>query len=64
MENELYYWTTENGELEPKHTLSNLHVCNIVMKFGKNWLNENGHKTIVERFEELNAQYRFFDAVK
>lgn len=60
---ELFYWKSADGTLTPKTELTDLHVCNIVMKFGKNWLNENGHTTIVKRFEELNNKFKFFDIV-
>lgn len=57
---ELYYWKDSKGNLVPKHELSDSHVCNIVMKFGKTWLQENGHNVIVKRFEDLNKEYNFF----
>lgn len=60
---EKYYWTNNAGETIPKHELSDLHVCNIVMKHGKNWLVANGHEIIVNRFEELNKKYKFFKVV-
>lgn len=63
-ETEKYYWKNSNGEYVPKHTLSDLYVCNIVMKYGKNWLYENGHTMIVTRFEKLNDEHKFFEAVK
>ena len=61
---EKYYWINEIGIKIPKHELSDLYICNIVCKFGKNWLRENGHDVIVDKFEELNAKYHFFDSVK
>lgn len=61
---ELYYWEDSKGQFIPKDELSDLYVCNIVMKFGKNWLNSNGHSVIVQRFEDLNSEYRFFEAAK
>jgi len=61
---EKYYWTKENGDLIPKHELSDLHVCNIVAKYGKKWLYENGHTTLVRRFEQLNEEHDFFKDVK
>lgn len=60
---EKYYWETKDGDLIPVHELTNLHVCNIVMYFGKEWLNDNGHSVIVNKFESLNKEYRFFDRV-
>ena len=35
-----YYWKQEDGTLVPVHELTRLHVCNIVMKFGKDKLRE------------------------
>lgn len=60
---EKYYWTNNAGETIPKDELSDLYVCNIVMKHGKNWLVANGHEIIVNRFEELNKEYKFFKVV-
>ena len=45
---EKYYWKNKDGELIPKHELSDYYVCNIVMRFGKEWLMSNGHEVIVE----------------
>ncbi len=39
-ENEKYYWKNEKGNLIPKDTLSDEYICNIVMKFGKIWLEQ------------------------
>lgn len=64
MNNEKYYWTDSKGNKIPKHELDNYHLCNIVMKFGKNWLSENGHVTLVRRFEEMNREHNFFECVK
>lgn len=63
-ENEKYYWKNDKGVLIPKDTLSDAYICNIVMKFGKNWLEQNGHRTIVAKFEVLNHEYDFFEPVK
>lgn len=60
MKVELYYWHDTQGNLIPKHELSDLYVCNIVMKFGKLWLEDHGHSVIVQRFEALNEKYKFF----
>lgn len=60
---EKYYWKKEDGTLVPVHELSNKHVCNIVMKFGKDYLRENGHSVIADKFEDLNRRYKFFDLV-
>lgn len=61
---EKYYWETADGTLIPKHKLDNEHVCNIVMRFGKENLRLSGHATIVKRFEELNEIYHFFKVAK
>ncbi len=61
---EQYFWVNEKGINIPKHELSDYHICNIVAKYGKNWLAENGHLVLVKRFEELNREYDFFAAVK
>lgn len=60
---EKYYWTNEKGEKIPKDELSDLHICNIVMKFGKDDLIFSGHKVIVNKFEKLNKKYKFFECV-
>lgn len=60
---ERYYWKKADGTLIPVHELTDLHVCHIVMKFGKDTLCSMGHSVIVEKFNELNDKYRFFDAL-
>ena len=60
---EKYYWKNKDGKYIPKHELSDLYICNIVMKHGKVWLVENGHVFIVSRFEELNREHKFFKVV-
>lgn len=62
--NEKYYWKKEDGTLIPVHELTDLHVCNIVMKFGKDYLCDIGHAVIAEKFNKLNKKYKFFDVVK
>jgi len=64
MISEKYYWMDHNGTVTPKHQLSDYYICNIVAKYGKNWLTENGHDVLVKRYEELNRQYDFYKAVK
>lgn len=61
---EKYYWTDHTGNQIPKHQLDDYYICNIVAKYGKNWLSENGHNILVERFEQLNKQYGFFKIVR
>lgn len=61
---ELYYWTDSSGNDVPKHELSDLYVCNIVMKFGKDWLRSHGHATIADRFEALNKEHGFFQMLR
>lgn len=63
MNEERYYWETKDGKLIPVHELTDLHVCNIVMYFGKQRLSETGHSIIVDRFENLNQEYNFFEKV-
>ena len=40
---ERYYWEKADGTLIPVHELTDLHICNIVMLFGKDNLREIGH---------------------
>lgn len=61
---ERYYWEREDGTLVPVHELTDLHVCNIVMKFGKDKLYNMGHSVIADRFVKLNREYKFFDVIK
>ena len=61
---EKYYWETEDGKLIPVHELTDLHICHIVMRFGKDRLAKMGHAVIVDRFNELNRRHKFFDVVK
>lgn len=63
-EYELYYWEQEDGKLVPVHELTDYHICNIVMKFGKNWLINHGHSIIADRYVELNNKHDFFKVVK
>ncbi len=58
-ENEKYYWKNEKGNLIPKNSLSNADICNIVIKYGKKYLEENGHKLIVKRFEAMTFDVVF-----
>lgn len=60
---EKYYWIKEDGTKIPVHELTNYHICNIVMKFGKDNLRKNGHSVIADKFEELNKRCRFFECV-
>lgn len=64
MINEKYYWKKEDGTMVPVHELTNSHICNIVMKFGKDRLREIGHSVIADKFEKLNREYKFFSVVK
>lgn len=64
MKEEKYYWQKEDGTFVPVHELTDSHLCNIVMKFGKQRLESMGHAVIAERFVELNRKYKFFDCVK
>lgn len=64
MKDEKYYWEQEDRTLVPVHELTDLHVCNIVMRFGKDRLCNMGHSIIVDRYVELNKKYDFFNAVR
>ena len=61
---ERYYWKKEDGTMVPVHELTNSHICNIVMKFGKDRLREMGHSVIADKFENLSREYKFFNVVK
>ena len=61
MNNEKYYWQKEDGTLVPVYELTDLHICHIVMKFGKDKLHDMGHSVIVDKFDELNKKYKFFN---
>ena len=61
---ERYYWESEDRHVTPVHELTDLHVCHIVMKFGKDRLCDMGHAVIADRFVELNKKFKFFDIVK
>lgn len=63
-DNEKYFWLSEDGTKIPKHELDDYHICNIVAKYGKKYLEDNGHLLLVRRFEELNRTYDFFKIVK
>ncbi len=58
---EKYYWTKEDGTKIPVHELTDYHICNIVMKFGKDNLRLMGHCVIADKFVELNRKYKFFE---
>lgn len=60
---ERYYWEKADGVLVPVHELTDLHICNIVMLFGKAELRRMGHSVIADKFESLNEKYKFFDKV-
>lgn len=61
---ERYYWIKEDGTEIPVHELTDLHLCNIVMRFGKDRLYNMGHSVIADRFVELNKKYDFFKDIK
>lgn len=61
---ERYYWETEDGTLIPVHELTDLHICHIVMKFGKDRLYAMGHSVIADKFVELNKKHKFFEVIK
>ena len=57
---EKYYWETQDGQFIPIDELTDLHVINIVIKFGKNYLFAHGHNRIVEKFDELRKASGFY----
>lgn len=57
---ERYYWETQDGTFIPVNELSDLHIVNIVIKFGKDQLYALGHERIVDRFNELRKLRGFY----
>ncbi len=57
---ERYYWQTQEGQFIPVDELTDLHVVNIVIKFGKNYLSSHKHNLIIERFEKLRKESGFY----
>lgn len=57
--NEKYYWKTADGQLIKVDELEESHIINIVIKFGKDKLNQSGYKNIVNRFEEIRKKRNF-----
>lgn len=53
---EKYYWEKQDGTLVPVDELTNLHIFHIVVKFGKDWLNQNDHCLIVNKFDALTSK--------
>lgn len=51
MVKEKYYWVKNYDTYVPVDELSDLHICNIIMMFGKPRLNSMGYNNIVRRFE-------------
>lgn len=58
--NEKYYWETQDGQFIPVDKLTDLHVVNIVIKFGKDYLSTRGYNCIIERFEKLRKESNFY----
>lgn len=57
---ERYYWETQDGQFIPVNELTDLHIVNIVIKFGKDQLYALGHERIIERFNELRKTKGFY----
>ena len=58
--NEKYYWETQDEQFIPVDKLTNLHIVNIVVKFGKDYLSSHGHNNIIERFNKLREESDFY----
>ena len=57
---EKYYWETQDGQFIPVDKLTDLHVVNIVIKFGKDYLSTRGYNRIIERFNWLRKESNFY----
>lgn len=57
---EKYYWETQDGKFIPVDTLSELHIVNITIKFGKDYLSSHGYNRIIEKFEILRNEHNFY----
>ena len=57
---ERYYWETQDGKFIPVDELTDLHIVNIVIKFGKDKLSDLGHSRIIEKFDELRKISGFY----
>ena len=57
---ERYYWETQDGQFIPVDELTDLHIVNIVIKFGKDKLYSLGHERIIEKFNELRKESGFY----
>jgi len=58
-EDEKYFWKTKDGEFIPVNELTDDHIVNIVMLFGKQSLERNGHMMIVEKFNKIRKERGF-----
>lgn len=58
--NEKYYWETQDGQFIPVYELTELHIVNIVVKFGKDKLSRLGHNRIIEKFNNLREEKEFY----
>lgn len=59
LENEKYYWKTKDNTFIPVDSLDENHIINIVIKFGKDKLNNHGYKNIVKKFNEIRKKEKF-----
>ena len=57
---ERYYWETQDGQFIPVDELTDLHIVNIVIKFGKDELIALGHSRIIDKFNELRKENSFY----
>ena len=57
--NEKYYWKTADNKIIKVDDLEESHIINIVIKFGKDKLNQSGYKNILNRFEEIRKKRNF-----
>lgn len=59
LEDEKYYWKTIDGKLIKVDDLEEEHIINIVIKFGKDKLIQNGYKNIVDKFYAIRIKRNF-----
>ena len=52
-DDEKYYWRTKDGEYIKVDDITNEHLVNIVLKFGKDKLENNGYYSLVKRFNKI-----------
>jgi len=57
---ERYYWETHDGHFIPVDDLDDKYIVNIVIKFGKDYLAENGYRRIIEGFNTVRKASNFY----